>query len=40
MVDGWWWKIENNIFEKEGDYYELWRFWRTICTGSIKGEIK
>lgn len=27
-------------FKKEGDYYELWKIWRTICIIRIKSEIK
>lgn len=25
------------ITKKEGDFYELWRIWWTICTTRIKG---
>ena len=26
--------------KKEGNYYELWRIWWTICTTRVKRKIK
>lgn len=40
-----WWCIyifykEYYFLEKEGNYYELWRVWWTICATRIKRKIK
>lgn len=38
-VDWEWRKSENNL-KKEGIYYELWKFWWTICATKIKRKVK
>ena len=46
MEDGWHWWCKYNSYKKqyklkkEGDYYELWRIWWTICTTRIKRKTK
>ena len=46
MESDWYWWCENNfykkkyILKKEGNYYELWRIWWTICATRIKEKIK
>ena len=39
-VDWDWKEIKNNILKKEGESYELWRIWWTICATRIKRKIK
>ena len=42
----WHWWCKNYVYEKyfnlkkEGNDYELWRIWWTICTTRVKGKIK
>ena len=38
-VDWKWRKSENNL-KKEGIYYELWKFWWTICATRAKRKVK
>ncbi len=46
MESEWDWKrikrdlIKEKTFKKEGENYELWRIWWTICTTRIKRKIK
>ena len=41
MESEWHWKEINGLnLKKEGENYELWRIWWTICTTRIKREIK
>ncbi len=44
-TDWHWWckkrKYRKKIIKKkEGNFYELWRIWWTICTTRIKGKTK
>lgn len=40
MESDWdWISIKNNIIKKEGEEYEIWRIWWTICTTTIKRKI-
>lgn len=36
----WHWKKIYKKLKKEGNSYELWRIWWTICTTRIKGKFK
>ena len=36
----WDWKNKILKIKKEGNNYELWRIWWTICTTRIKRKIK
>ena len=45
MEVDWHWRRKNTKkrilkIKKEGNYYELWRIWWTICTTRIKRKIK
>ena len=40
MDADWDWEIEKIYLRKEGNNYELWRIWWTICTTRIKDKIK
>ena len=44
METDWHWWCKNNYYEKylkkEGNYYELWRVWWTICATRIKRKIR
>lgn len=46
MESDWHWWCKNNFYKKyfnlkkEGNYYELWRIWWTICATRVKRKIK
>ena len=40
MESEWEWKNKNINFKKEGNDYELWRIWWTICATRIKNKIR
>jgi len=41
MESEWHWKeLKGFNLKKEGENYELWRIWWTICTTRIKRKIK
>ena len=39
MESDWHWWKKTNILKKEGNYYELWRVWWSICTTRVKRKI-
>lgn len=40
MESDWHWKKSNIKLEKEGEKYELWNIWWSICTTRIKTKAK
>ena len=46
MESDWHWLCQNYFYKtnfnlkKEGNYYELWRIWWTICATRVKRKIK
>jgi len=40
MEVDWYWKNQKINLRKEGNDYELWRIWWTICATRVKRKIK